>query len=293
MKTISPELQAHKAGPTTTLCKIMRMERKDGMVFGFTDLDVSIVYNDGDGDVLYDASQGMLPSSIDMQGGLSIENAEIVGLLASLDTGIDQEDVRAGLFDDAKLRIYQINYEDVSMGHEWLGAGSLGECTIQDGRIISEYRGLAQPLKQNVCELYSVTCRAQYGDTRCGKSLVWVNGSVVSQGTDPTSTFLTDLDEPDNYYVPGAIQFLTGKNAGRTLEVIAYTDATVSLLLPLYYPPEPGDTFRIRIDCNKNFDNTGCQDPRRWGEEWWAHFRGEPTIPVADGKAIQVPGASR
>jgi uncharacterized phage protein (TIGR02218 family) len=293
VKVISSALKLHKAGPSTTLCKLMRMERTDGLVLGFTDLDVNVTYDDGDGPVDYDASQGMLPSTIAMQGALSVENAEVVGLLANLDTGINPEDVRAGLYDYAKLRIYQVNYEDLTMGHEWLGAGSLGECTIQDGRVISEYRGLAQPLKQNVCELYSITCRAQYGDAKCGKSFVWVEGEVTAQGTDPTTQFVTDLAEADNFYVPGAIQFLTGKNAGRTLEVIGFASATVSLLLPLYYPPLVGDAFRIRIDCNKHLGTSGCQDPRRWGADFWAHFRGEPLIPIADGKAVQVPGASQ
>lgn len=289
MKQISPALQAHKAQQATTLCKLMRMERKDGTVLGFTNLDVNVVYDDGDGSVEYDASQGMLPSTIAMQGALSVENAEVAGLLANLDTGIDPEDVRAGLYDYAKLRIYEVNYEDLTMGHEWLGAGSLGECTIQDGKIISEYRGLAQPLKQDVCQLYSVTCRAQYGDARCGATLVWQNGAVTAPGTDPTSEFDTDLAAPDDYYVPGAIQFLTGKNAGRTLEVIKYESGTVSLLLPLYYPPQVGDTFRIRIDCPKTPD--ACKDPRR--DRWPLYFRGEPLIPVADSQAIQTPGASQ
>lgn len=293
MKTISPELKLHKAGPMTTLCKIMRMERTDGVVLGFTDLDVNVTYDDGDGAVIYDASQGMLPSTIAMQGALSVENAEVAGLIADLDTGINPEDVRAGLYDYAKLRVYQVNYEDLTMGHEWLGKGSLGECTIQDGRVISEYRGLSQPLKQNVCDLYSLTCRAQYGDAKCGKPLEWFEGTVTAQGTDPTSEFDTDLAQADDYFTPGAVEFLTGKNAGRTLEIIKYESGAISLLLPLYYPPLVGDTFRARIDCNKQYDASGCQDSRRWAEEWWAHFRGENLIPVADSQAIQIPGASK
>lgn len=289
MKVLSAEMKAHKAGSTTTLCKLMRMERADGVVLGFTDLDVNVTYDDGDGAVVYDASQGMLPSTIAMQGALTVENAEVTGLLADLDTGINPQDVRAGLYDYAKLRVYQVNYEDLTMGHEWLGKGSLGECTIQDGRVISEYRGLAQPLKQNVCELYSLTCRAQYGDQRCGATLVWTEGSVIGQGPDPTTQFDTDLAAADDYFVPGAVQFLTGLNAGRQLEVISYTGGRVSILLPLYYPPEVGDTFRIRIDCPKTV--AACKDPRR--DRWPLHFRGEPLIPVADSQAIQTPGASQ
>lgn len=267
----------------------MRLERVDGVVMGFTDLDVSLTYNDGDGDVLYDASQGLLPSSISMEGGLTVENAEMIGLFANLDTGIDAQDVRAGLYDYAKLRIYLVNYEDLSMGHEWLGAGSCGEVTVYDGQFKTEYRGLAQPLQQDVCQLYSLTCRAQYGDARCGATLDWTAGTVTAQGPDPTTQFTVDVSAADGYYVPGAIQFLTGKNAPRTLEVIGFAGGLVSLLLPLYYPPEPGDTFQIRIDCPKT--PAACKDPRR--DRWPLYFRGEPLIPVADSQAIQTPGASQ
>lgn len=291
MKTISSGLMAHKRLPSTTLCRLMLVKCKDATVFGFTDLDIDVIYDDGNGAVTYEASRGFTPSAIQLDGGLTVQNADLTGIIATLDTGIDKDTIRSGKLDGALVKIYQVNYTDLTQGHEWLGYGNLGQVTYQDGEYIAEFRSRSQILKQvNVCELYSLTCRAQYGDARCGKALAWVAGTVTAQGGDTISGFAdASLTQPDGYFVPGIVEFLTGQNAGRSIEVTGFAGGFVSLLLPVYYPIIVGDTYRIRIDCNKHGDETGCKSTDRWGAEWWAHFRGEPNIPVGD--AVQTPGA--
>lgn len=291
MKTISSGLMAHKALSTTSTCRLMKITAKDGAVFGYTDLDVDVTYNDGNGDLVYEASRGFMPSAIQIDGGLTVQNADLTGIIATLDTGIDKDTIRSGRLDGAFVRIYQVNYADLSQGHEWLGYGNLGEVTYQDGQYVAEFRSRSQILKQiNVCQAYSLTCRAQYGDIRCGKPLEWVEGVVTAQAEEYTLSFVdSELAQPDGYFVPGIVEFLTGENAGRSMEVTAFSGGIVSLILPVYYPIAVGDAYRIRIDCNKHPDTSGCKDSRRWADEWWAHFRGEPNIPVGD--AVQTPGA--
>lgn len=292
MKTLSPELLAHKRGEVTTLCQLMLVRTTDATTYGFTDLDIDITYDDGDGPVLYEASQGFTPSALSAQGGLSIDNADLTGF-ALVDSGITEDTVRSGKLDYAEVRFYQVNYADLSMGHEWMGRGTLGEVVVADGIYKAEFRGMAQPLKQSVCDLYSLTCRAQYGDAKCGKTLEWTNGTVTAAGSDPLSEFTsTDLDQPDDYFVPGVVEWLTGPNVGKPIEVTGFAaGGAVQLLLPYYFPIEVGHTFRIRFDCNKRSDETGCKDVRRWGPDNWAlHFRGEPLIPISD--AVQIPGAN-
>lgn len=293
MKTISAALLAHKRGEVTTLCQLMRVACTDGTLYGFTDLDQDVTYDDGGGSLLYEASSGFLPSAIAAQGSLSVDNADLTGLSAYVDTGIDEDVVRSGRLDYAEVFFYQVNYADLTMGHEWMGRGTLGEATAEDGIYKAEFRGMAQPLKQSVCDVYSLTCRAQYGDDQCGKTLDWHNGTVTAQGDEPTSQFIdAGLGQADDYYVPGVVEWLTGRNVGRPMEVTgSLANGTIQLLLPYYYPIEVGDTYRIRIDCNKKSDVAGCRDDRRWGPtEWTLHFRGETLIPVAD--AVQIPGAN-
>jgi hypothetical protein len=45
MKSISSALDAHLKLEVTTLCTCWRIERTDGKVFGFTDLDRDITFN--------------------------------------------------------------------------------------------------------------------------------------------------------------------------------------------------------------------------------------------------------
>jgi uncharacterized phage protein (TIGR02218 family) len=296
VKTISAELLAHKRQQVTTTCQLMLVTCTDGTVYGFTDLDVNVSYDDGDGYVTYEASQGFMPSAISAEGALSVENADLSGLIAYVDTGITPDVVRSGKLDYADLRLYLVNYEDLTMGHEWVGAGTLGEVTYNDGVFTSEYRSRAQVLKQNLCQLYSLTCRAQYGDARCGKALEWFTGTVTAPGPDVLSQFRSDdLTQGEGYFKPGLVEWLTGRNAPRKIEVTEFVEGdsssggTVTLLFPVYYPIQAGDTFRIRIDCPKTPD--ACKDPRRWGPgEWANHYRGEPQIPIADD--VSVPGAN-
>jgi uncharacterized phage protein (TIGR02218 family) len=287
MKTLSLAMLAHKRLQATTLCRLMRVQCKDGTVYGFTDLDEVVNYDDGNGLVAYEASNGFMPSAIAMDGGLAVENADLTGIVAKVSTLIDKDTIRSGKLDGAAVRIYQVNYEDLSQGHEWIGFGNLGEVTYQDGQYVAEYRSRSQVLKQrNVCQAYSLTCRAEYGDAKCGATLVWVEGEVTAGVVEETSGFTdTSLTQADGYFVPGIVEFLTGQNAGRSMEVVAFASSTVQLMLPVYYPIVPGDTYRIRIDCPKTPD--GCRDPRR--DRWPLYFRGEPNIPVGD--AVQVPGA--
>lgn len=291
MKTISPGLLAHKKLSTTSTCRLMKITCKDSTVFGYTDLDVDITYDDGNGPQTYEASRGFMPSAIQLDGGLSIQNADLTGIIAELDTGIDKDTVRSGKLDGAFVRIYQVNYEDLTQGHEWLGYGNLGEVTYADGQYVAEFRSRSQILKQiNVCENYSLICRAQYGDGKCGKAFEWFDGTVTAQSLETTLSFVdSGLTQDVGYFVPGIVEFLTGQNAGRSMEVTSFINGVVTLILPVYYPITVGDTFRIRIDCNKHADDSGCQHDRRWGIDWALHFRGENLIPVGD--AVQTPGA--
>lgn len=295
MKSIPIQLLEHKREPVTTLCYLLRVRCKDGTVYGFTNLDREVSYDDGNGTVIYSARQGFLPTTLESEDGLKVGNADLFGLFGTEESDITPQQIRAGKLDFAEIRVYQVNYEDLSMGWEWMAFGNLGEGTVDNGQFKFEFRDLSQRTKQSVCEKFSLTCRADYGDARCGKTVEWVDATITSVGPDPTSQFTASgLDQPDGYFEPGVIEFTSGDNDGKVIEVDTHSaGGVIQLLFPVYYPLQPGDTFRIRFDCNKKPDSTGCRDSRRWGPtEWVLHFRGEPNIPVSDGDTIQTPGAS-
>lgn len=308
MKTIPAVLQTHMDGEATTLCYLARVETKDGTVMGFTTLDVDVAYDDGNGTVTYEADNGFEPARYQAAADMSVDNTDMRGWVT--DTGITEAQIRAGFFDFAIVTIYRINYNDLTSGrHEVVGHGTAGETEFSANSWRTEFRSLTQQLKQPVSKLYSLTCRARFGSQPigstasptngepeesfpCGKSWVWVAGSVDSVGSDPLLDFTDATFGTANAYKFGVIKWLTGDNAGHESEVATHaTGGVFALQLPTPYQIQAGDTFEIREDCSKVWDDADHGCLHHWGSNRALHFRGEPHIPVSDNGSNQIPGA--
>ncbi|WP_168217384.1 DUF2163 domain-containing protein [Paracoccus liaowanqingii] len=162
MKQVSAALAAHLAGPVTTLTTCWSILRWDGAEFLFTDHDGDVAF---DGKI-YRASVGYSRTAISSDAQLAVDNLDIDGFLD--DASITEEDMRAGLFDFAEVRIFLVNWQAPGMGALRLRRGRLGEVTLTgNGMFRGELRGLTQALQQEIGELYSAECRADLGDARC------------------------------------------------------------------------------------------------------------------------------
>lgn len=304
MKTIPAAVLSHLAEDATTLCRLLRIRTKSGTVIGFTNLDVDIIFDDGDGDVTYWSSYGFVPSRFQASADMAVDNAEFEGVLNDL--GITEQQIAAGLFDMARFHVYEINYMDPVAGEfHWVSSGRLGATRFSQGMWITESRSLTQLLKQTLSRLYSLTCRARFGSFPlgtgggvfeerfpCGKAFTWVGGTVTSVGANPRRVFTdTALTQADNYFMDGVVEWLTGNNAGAQMEVDSHASDTLTLALQMPYAIQVGDTFRVRKDCSKQWDDADNGCLFHWGADRKDHFRGEPHIPVADGGANMVPGA--
>lgn len=78
------------------------------------------------------------------------------------------------------------------------------------------------------------------------------------------------------YFAYGVVKWLTGLNAGEQMEVKAFSPGLVTLVMPMIYPINPGDTYTIVAGCDKQFGT--CKT--RWNNI--VHFRGEPFVPGTD-----------
>ncbi len=302
MRLIPERLQKHMNQDATTLCNLIKITNKEGKSIGLTTLDINVVYDDGSGPLTYYAPVGFQPSSIYQEYGFEVGNAEFQALVVpEYDLDLDEFSVNAGIWDYADFYMYQVNYEDLSMGHWVVMRGTMGQMRSQDGlQIFGEMRSLTDSFRRNVNQLDSLSCRAIFGskedDERfpCGYDTesLWLDGVVTSVGVENTRTFTdTSREEEEGFFEPGIIQFLTGKNAGKYMEIETYTPDEINLAFYLTYPIEVGDEYRIRRDCSKiaRDEEKGC---KHWyGDEWVKHFRGEPDIPVGDAGSIMTPGA--
>ena len=102
-KTLTPAMRAHLDAETTQLAAIWRITRKDGQQFFFTDHDRDIVFG---GDT-YRADAGFERTAIRSDAGFAVDNLDLAGVFA--EGGIVEDEVRAGLFDGAEIRVSFVN----------------------------------------------------------------------------------------------------------------------------------------------------------------------------------------
>lgn len=298
MKTIPIALQTHYEQEATSWCFLARIECKNGTVVGLTTLDADLTYDDGRGAVTYLAANGLGMHAIQATADLSIDNSDLKFWVS--DSGITEAQIRAGLFDYAKVDIYRVNYLDLAAGHEKVSRGTLGETRYSRLAGRAEFRSLKQQLRQTISLLYSLTCRAKFGSKPigtggeqpeerkpCHKDWVWVTGTVTAVDANEPDRIFTDASraEATGHFVPGVVQILDGDNAGAEMDVDVFEGGVFTLALPLPYPLPVGTNYRARQDCDKTFKM--CKE--RHGNTPW--FRGEHLIPIADGGSNQVPGA--
>lgn len=281
--------------------------------YGVTSLDRDIPYDDGTGTIIYRSAIGMTPSAIAESSDLSVNNAEVEHLIPEFDIPeVSEEAIRAGVYNYARHVVYLINYANPTDGHVTLHAGTIGEVKIlSDGlSFINELRGLSAAMKQSICERDSLTCRAVFGSQPIGSSTpgpqvkhgwcgfdaesLLVSDEVVDVGLESTLNFQMTVDSSweDGALAPGIIKFLTGDNAGLTMEIADNDDSGwITLAHEAPFPIQIGDTCEYRPDCNKHARNESKGCKRYHGVNWILHFRGEPDIPLGDEAAMMMPSS--
>ena len=134
MRAIHPELQARLDGGATHLCRCWLVSRRDGVTLGFTDHDEDVVF-DG---AVFPASSGMDASALQSATGLSVDNAQAVGALS--DAAVSEEDVRAGRFDRAEVRLWLVDWQRPEL-RVLMFRGEFGEIGGWTGRSRSSCAG--------------------------------------------------------------------------------------------------------------------------------------------------------
>lgn len=250
-KSISAELAAHYASGATTLARLWKLTRRDGQVFAFTDHDRRITYSA----VTYEPSSVFDASAVDTSSELNVDGLEAQGLLDS--AGITAEDLEAGAWDGAEVVIVEVNYKDLTMGHNPLRVGTLGEVTRSGQTYKAELRGLMYALQTNIGRTVTPSCDAVLGDARCGVDLeaLRVSGEVTVATSN--QVFTTDVTGSDTYTY-GVLTWTTGLNAGRDMEVKLHASGVLTLQIPMAYDVEVGDEFTVTPGCDKT--KATCKD---------------------------------
>lgn len=109
-----------------------------------------------------------------------------------------------------------------------------------------------------------------------GQYSVDSSGLYTFNSAQAGNTVFINFDYGIGYFAYGTLKWLTGANAGYTMEVKQFAPGVVTLALPMEYAIAVGDTYTITAGCDKQFGT--CRD--RYNNA--VHFRGEPYIPGID-----------
>jgi hypothetical protein len=183
LKTISANLQTHLNGSVTTLATIWRIVRTDTVEEFYTTHDQPIVY---DGDTYTPIASSFSETAVAGKADLSVDNLEVDVILGA----VSRDDIMAGIYDHSEVYFAIINYKTPADGLVKLKRGWFGEAVLQRGVAKIELRGLMESLQHPMMEFTSPTCRAAFGDTRCGKSL----SSYTVTGTTTANIFPDKFD---------------------------------------------------------------------------------------------------
>ena len=272
------QLLAHLATGNTTVCRVWTVVRRDGRVLGFTDHDGDLLV-DG---VVHLAASGLTARSIQSGSGLSVDNSEVVGVLS--DASISEDDVVAGRFDGAKVRLRLVNWADTSVWFD-VFQGSIGEIVRNGAEFTAELRGVSEPLNQAIGLTYSRGCSAVLGDSRCRFDLLQPGYSVETAvlGVDAVQTTLTfdGLNSfEDRWFSGGKLEVLTGAAAG--LVGVVKSDRLIGsvreimLWQSIRAELRPLDQVRLQAGCDKRLAT--CRE--KFTNV--TNFRGFPHIPGED-----------
>jgi uncharacterized phage protein (TIGR02218 family) len=276
VRDIPAALQAKLDSGVTTLCRCWVIMRGDGVTQGFTDHDEDVAV----GAVVCRAGTGLTGSEATQKLGLSVDSSELSGALN--DDSLNEDDLAAGRYDAAAVELWLVDWSEPSL-RVLLAKGTLGEVKRAGTAFTAEVRGISERLNQDSGRLYTASCSADLGDSRCAIDLT--NPAYRGDGTvvalSGTSNFsASGLGAYDgDLFTAGKLTFTGGANAGISVEVKSHRNSgvvTLELWQQMPEPISPGDTFIVTAGCDKRFAT--CHD--RFNNI--VNFRGFPHVPGND-----------
>ena len=265
---------------TPAIC--VRIKRRDGTILRTTSLDRDIEVTAPGYAGTYRSAAALAPTEMEFRATLAVDGLDVSGILSEA-TGIPERDVATGVYDMARVTVFETDWSAPSTVRPWI-YGTLGNKTrTEEGRLRMEIRTIAQLLNQNQGEIYSTRCLAELGSgveapvlRRCGVSLAaFTVTEDVTSVTSARATFtVAGLAQAAGYFSKGTVEFLTGANAGAVREIRIHEAGGVLYLYdPVPFDIEVGDDVRVIAGCDKT--SATCRDKF----DNLPAFKGQPNIP--------------
>lgn len=278
MRSIATGLATRIAAESTTLCRLWRVTRSDGLVLRFTDsarpIDIEI---DPDSSAqTYRADYSFSASSIFMsKSAANLQSVQMTFLLS--DDGFSEKDLRLRKFDGAQAEVFVVDYLDPAAGAVRMFSGKFGTVNLSNQKIATVEVTPDDTTNSGTMigmEKYSQTCRASLFDSRCKLNADTYKAAFTVTSASGGSIVSTDLNQDNGHWSLGFIKWVTGDNAGTVQTVNSNDKASTSVFLtsPPPLPAQAGDTGFIYPGCDKT--RTRC---KQFGN--LANMRAEPDVP--------------
>lgn len=277
MSGMDQGLKAHLATGLTTIAHAWAIERKDGVVLGFTDHDRDLHF-DG---INFRADTGLSALSLAQSTGLSVDNTEAIGALSDL--SIREDEIEQGRFDGAEVRAWLVNWTDVSQ--RWLQfRGSIGEISRADGGFQAELRGLTEALNRPLGRVYQKPCTAILGDRDCAFDVLKPGFSIdiALETVERSRVFRWQGFDgfQAGWFARGRLEVMSGPAAGLWGMVkhdrLEGDERIIELWEEIRAPLPAGTTLRISAGCDKRGETCRTKFANL------ANFRGFPDLPGDD-----------
>ncbi len=281
MKPLSASLRATFSGEVAQLTTCIRITRRDGQVFRYAANSRDLVFAGYTwGARGADDTTAISDSIKNSAGSVSLD-----GFFESEQHRID---LRSGLYDHAKIEIFQTDRANLPATVDpttvlWLFTGYTGNAEVKpDGHGYKiEAKSLIQMLQQNVGILTSGICRAEFGSLAgvepCGVNpALWSATSSVESVSMNRLIKAPSLTAAVDHYTNGKLTWLTGANAGAKEHVAQYAPGFVVLLRPAIGAITAGDTFSILAGCDRSIGTCAAKFNNA------INFKGEPFLPGLD-----------
>ncbi len=279
MKSLPPTLQAHLDTGVTTLCWCWKVERTDGVVFGFTDHDRALTM----AGIVYEPDSGFAASELRANSDLSVDAQDAEGVLSS--GRITETDILDGRWDNARIEVRRVNWADVTQ-NVLMRRGNIGQVRRGKAAFVAEVRSLSHMLNQTVGRTFQYYCDAALGDTRCGINLD--AGSYKGTGTVTAVTADRRFKASGlsgfaaEWFELGYVAWTSGANAGRMAEVSRHSRVSGVATLELFEAPVRaigiGDSFTIHAGCDKQFKTCKAKFANAVNFRGFPHMPGDDTV---------------
>lgn len=251
-----------------TVATFWRVFRRDGVALGFTSHDRDLIF-DG---ITHRSAPGMAPSAIRMTSDLTDDSAGVEGALSH--DSIRAEDLAAGLFDNAAIRIGVVDWE--TLDNHILYSGTLGQIEDNSRGFSAELRSAKQVLETDLVPRTSPTCRAAFCGRGCNLSAARFSRRAQITAINFDFNRIEILGVSGEDHVDGQLRFLGGPQTGMTFTIIGANDGWLTLDRPL----DPSIATETPVELREGCDHTLETCANRFDNA--RNFRGEPFIPGND-----------